>query len=383
MSKKIENVYHEVIDFENLYKAYKKALKSKNKYTKEALTFQEDETLNLLKLQKELKDKTYEFGTYTQFYIYEPKERLIHAPSFKDKIVQLALNNVLKEYYNKTFIYDSYGSIDNKGTHRCVDKIQHNLRQAKWEYGDKAYVVKFDIKKFFYSIDRDILKKIYKKKIKDKDTLDLLFKIVDSSNQIDEKGLPLGNTISQLSANVYLNELDQYAKRKLRLKYYVRYMDDVIAVVENKQIANEVKDKLIAFVDNNLNIKANLDKTQIFPISQGINSVGFKIYTTHRLLRNNSKKKIKRKIKSFPNLVKNKKITQSKCEEMLNSWHSHANYGNVYKFENSLLKKYKYIYKSTRNQFKLRIGFKNKRYSYLRTKKKGKTKSYEKTYFSA
>lgn len=383
MSKKIENVYHEIIDFDNLYKAYKKALKGKNKYTKEALIFQEDETLNLLKLQKELKDKTYEFGTYTQFYIYEPKERLIHAPSFKDKIVQLALNNVLKEYYNKTFIYDSYGSIDNKGTHRCVDKIQHNLRQAKWEYGDKAYIVKFDIKKFFYSIDRDILKKIYKKKIKDKDTLDLLFKIVDSANQIDEKGLPLGNTISQLSANVYLNELDQYAKRVLRLKYYVRYMDDVIVVVEDKEKANEIKDKLVHFVERNLNIKANLDKTQIFPISQGINSVGFKIYTTHRLLRNSSKKKVKRKIKSFPNLINNKNITQVKCEEMLNSWHSHASYGNVYKFESSLLEKYKYIYKSTRNQFKLRIGFKNKRYSYLRTQKKGQTKSYEKTYFTA
>lgn len=160
-------------------------------------------------------------------------------------------------------------------------------------------------------------------------------------------------------------------------------MDDVIVVVDNKEKANEIKDKLVHFVERNLNIKANLDKTQIFPISQGINSVGFKIYTTHRLLRNSSKKKVKRKIKSFPNLIKNKNITQVKCEEMLNSWHSHANYGNVYKFESSLLKKYKYIYKSTRNQFKLRIGFKNKRYSYLRTQKKGQTKSCEKTYFSA
>lgn len=372
MSKKIENVYHKVIEFDNLYQSYKKALKGKNKYTKEALIFQEDETINLLKLQKELKNKTYKFGNYTSFYVYEPKKRLIHAPSFRDKIVQLALNNILKEYYNKTFIYDSYGSIDNKGTHRCVDKIQHNLRQGKWEYGEQAYIVKFDVKKFFYSIDRDKLKNIYKKKIKDKDTLDLLFEIIDSANQIDEKGLPLGNTISQLSANVYLNELDQYAKRKLGLKYYVRYMDDVIVVVKDKQKANEVKDKLINFVEENLNIKANLDKTQIFPINQGVNSVGFKIYTTHRLLRDSSKKKIKRKIKSFPNLVKNKNISQAKCEELINSWRAHANHSNSYKFQESLLNRYKYIYRSTRGKLKVRIGFKEKRYSYARAKNKRK-----------
>lgn len=261
MSKKITNVFKEIVDFDNLYKAYKKALKGKNRYNKDSIEFQQNETENLLELQKSLINKTYKFDKYTKFYIYEPKERLIHAPSFKDKIVQLALNNVLKQYYNKTFIYDSYGSIDNKGTHKCVDKIQHNLRQAKWEYGDTAYIVKFDIKKFFYSIDRNILKEIYKKKIKDKETLELLFKIIDSSEQIDEKGLPLGNTISQLSANVYLNELDQYAKRTLRLKYYVRYMDDVIIVIKDKEYANRVKQKLIDFVKENLNIEANLNKT--------------------------------------------------------------------------------------------------------------------------
>lgn len=362
MSKKIEEVYDEVVDFENLYKAYKKALKGKNRYTTEAIEFQEDETYNLYELQDSLMNHSYTFDKYTKFTIYEPKERVIHAPSFKDKVVQLALNNILKTYYNKTFITDSYGSIDNKGTHRCVDKIQHNLRKAKWEYGDSAYIVKFDIKKFFYSIDRNILKNIYKKKIKDKNILILLFKIIDSADQIDEKGLPLGNTISQLSANVYLNELDQYAKRILRIKYYVRYMDDVIAVVENKEKANEVKDKLVNFVKENLNIEANLDKTQIFPINQGVNSVGFKIYTTHRLLRDNCKRKIKRKIKAMPNMVNNKNITTDKCEELLNSWKAHADNGNNYNFKQKLFKKYNYIYEGEKKKIKLRINYKVDRF---------------------
>lgn len=362
MSKKIEEVYDEVVDFENLYKSYKKALKGKNRYTAEAIEFQQDETYNLYKLQDSLMDHSYTFDKYTKFTIYEPKERVIHAPSFKDKMVQLALNNILKTYYNKTFITDSYGSIDNKGTHRCVDKIQHNLRKAKWEYGDTAYIVKFDIKKFFYSIDRDILKDIYKKKIKDKDVLILLFKIIDSAEQIDEKGLPLGNTISQLSANVYLNELDQYAKRQLRIKYYVRYMDDVIAVVENKEKANEVKHKLVNFVKENLNIEANLNKTQIFPINQGVNSVGFKIYTTHRLLRDDCKRKIKRKIKAMPNMVNNKNITTYKCEELLNSWKAHADNGNNYNFKQKLFKKHNYIYEGEKKKIRLRINYKVDRF---------------------
>ena len=371
MSKKIENVFDEIINTSNLLDAYKKVRRGKNRYKNDSVRFQRDETYNILKLKKELKSGEYKFGEYTKFYVYEPKERLIHAPSFKDKIVQIALNNILKEYYNKTFIYDSYGSIDGKGTHRCVDKIQQNLKQGKWEYDKDAYILKVDVKKFFYNIDRDILKQIYSKKVKDKRTKKLLFEVIDSANQIDEKGLPLGNTISQLSANVYMNELDQYAKRQLRIKYYVRYMDDIIIVASNKEKAKEYKWKIVKYLKDKLNLDANMKKTKTFPINQGINSIGFKIYTTHRLLRNDSKKKIKRKVKSMWRLVNEKGVSIEKCNELLNSWQAHAEHGNSYNFIKELKRKNPYL-----------ILIKGK--LYLKPKiKERKVNTHEETYFVA
>lgn len=332
MSKKITDVFDKIVDFDNLMDAYRKVRQGANKYTKDALEFDKNFGKNIKALRESLIDGTYEFGKYKAFHVYDPKTRLIHAPIFVDKVVQIAINNVLKEDYNKTFIYDSYGSIDDKGTYRCVDKIQQNLRSAKYKYGDSAYTLKVDVKKFFYSIDRDILKKIYSKKLKDERAKNLLFKVIDSAGQIDSKGLPLGNTISQLSANVYMNEADQYIKRVLKVKYYVRYMDDMIIVAENKRQANFLKAEISKFLKDKLNLSVNVHKTQIFPIKRGINTIGFKIYLHYRLLRNRAKVKIKRKIKSFMNLVENKNKSIYKCEELLNSFLNHASHGSSYNF---------------------------------------------------
>ena len=337
MSQFFYNLFERIVDEENIYKAYKKVLRGKNKYPMDAIKFAEDETYNLIELRSDLVNKTYKHSGYNQFYVYEPKERLIYAPHFRDKVVQIAVNNILKDVYNPCFIYDSYGSIDNKGTHKCVDRISHFMRKAKWMYGEEAYIVKLDIKKFFYSIDRGILKRIIRKKIKCKDTLWLLDLIIDTAKEIDEKGLPLGNTLSQLMANVYLNEADQYAKHTLRLKFYIRYMDDMIIIVENKQRAKEVLRLIEIFINENLHLELNHEKSKVFPISQGVNAIGFKIHPTHRLLRNSSKKKIKRKIKAMPNIVTNKGTKLIKTEQMLNSWLGHARNGSSYNFINQLL----------------------------------------------
>lgn len=343
LSKKFDNLFEKIIDEDNLYKAYKSVRRGSNKYHIEAIKFSNNETYNLKLLRDSLIHKTYKYSEYSKFYVYEPKERLIYAPSFIDKVVQIATNNILKEIYNKCFIFDSYGSIDNKGTHKCVEKISSNLRKAKYFYGDDACILKLDIKKFFYTIDRDILKNIYRKKIKCKDTLWLIDLIIDSADQIDKLGLPLGNTLSQLSANIYLNELDQYIKRVLRVKYYVRYMDDMILILKNKNEAKIIKSRLKIYLGSKLKMQLNENKSKIFPISQGVNAIGFKIYTTHRLLRNNSKKKIKRKCKAIPNLIINKHVKILKIEQILNSWLGHAKHGNNHNFINTLLSKNKFL----------------------------------------
>lgn len=340
----MSNLINRITDKNNIQDAYNQSLKGEGKYSLEAMVFSQNETYNLAKLRDRLVNGTYEFGDYVEFTVYEPKERLIHAPRYKDKIVQLAMNNILKELYNPCFIYDSYACIDGKGTHKCVDRISYFMRKARWMYGEDAYIIKMDIEKFFYSIDRKILKEILPKKIKCEKTLGILKKIIDSADAIDYVGLPLGNTLSQLCANIYMNEVDQYSKRKLGLRFYVRYADDTIVIVENKEKAVETLGLIAKFNSEVLNLKMSRDKTKIFPLSQGVNAIGYKIHATHRLLRNSSKKKIKRKAKRFPNSISEGRMEVSKAEQILNSWLGHAKRGSSHNFIQSLIGRNSYIY---------------------------------------
>ena len=336
-----------------MQEAFRKTQLGKGKYKKDAILFDRNQTYNIKKLQQSLIDETYEFDDYEEFTVYEPKERIIHAPRYKDKVVQIAINNILKEVYNPCFIYDSYACIDNKGTHKCVERISHFIRKAKWHYGEDAYIIKIDIKKFFYTIDRSILKEILSKKIKCKKTLRLVYGIIDSANSISTLGLPLGNTLSQICANVYMNELDQYAKRKLSLKYYVRFADDIFVITQNKEESQRTLSLLAGFLNNKLHLQTNENKTKIFPIRQGVNSIGFKIHATHRLLRNDSKKRVKRKLRKMKGLFFSGKMKTEKAEQMLNSWLGHANNGCNYNFTNKLTEKHDFLYLNNKGIFKI------------------------------
>lgn len=348
-----QSLFSKITAIDNFEKSYNQTIKGQSKYKKEALIFNKNAVYNLERLRQQVINGKYQFSGYTRFTVYEPQKRIIDAPGLKDKIVQIAINNMLKEVYYPCFIYSSYACIDDKGTHKCVDRIQHYTRKAKWEYGDDAFFINIDIKKFFYSIDRKILKSLLKKKIKCQKTLSLIYKIIDSADSISLKGMPLGNTLSQICANIYMNELDQFAKRKLSLKYYVRYADDVVIIVKNRKTAKEIKNKLTDFVNKKLNLKANKKKTQIFPINQGVNTIGFKIHATHRLLRNDSKRKIKRKCRKMRQLIIKGDMTIEKAEQMLNSWKGHADHANSYNFIQKILNKHDYIYTDDEDVFKI------------------------------
>lgn len=337
-------LFERIIDKDNFTQAYRKTLENGGKYRPEAIEFALNETYNLNALRQSLIDEAYEFGGYTRFSIYEPKERVIDAPHYKDKIVQQAINVVLKEVYMPHFIADTYACLNGRGTHRCADKIQHFIRKAKWQYGDSAFIVKMDIGKFFYSIDREILKKLLSKKVTCPRAQRLIFLIIDSADVIAPTGMPLGNTISQISANVYLDQLDQYAKRKLGLKYYVRYMDDVVAILPDRDAARAALSAMRAIVENKLRLRINENKTKIFPISQGVNIVGFKTYATHRLLRDDCKRRIKGKVKAMPRLIAEEALPILTAEQMLNSWRGHAKHAASHNFMRRLMQRNSFLY---------------------------------------
>jgi len=349
----LSHLFEAIVEPSNVEQAYKECMRGKSKYKVDAMLFDRDKTYNLGQLVESLKNGTYEMDEYIQFYVYEPKERKIYAPKFKDKLVQAMINNVIKHIYNRCFSFDSYACIDGKGTHKASGRISHFLRKASWEYGDDAFIIKLDVSKFFYSIDRDVLKELLPKKLKCKQTLELLYKIIDSSP--NELGLPLGNITSHILANIYLNEFDQYCKRHLGLRYYVRYMDDSCTIVRNKDEAKRVLACMVEFLESKLKLIANPKKTRIFPIEQGVNIVGFKTYKTHKLLRDDSKRKIKRKLRKMENLIRTGRMTTDKAEQMVNSWLGHSKNASSNNFIYRLLLKHDFLTLDHKGVFKIHL----------------------------
>ena len=358
------NIFDEIIKLSNFKHGYSRTQKTNTKYKQASLNFSDDLIYNLEQLRQEVADGSYKPYGYNIFKVHEPKERVIAAPKFKDKIIQFAVHNVINDDFERKFIYDSYACIKGKGTHAAADRIQHFLRKAKWQWGN-PWIVKADIRKFFYSIKHKILKQLLDKKIKCKRTLELLFKIIDNSPDdvgLPEPyyenefciGLPLGNVTSQLFANLYLNELDQYCKRKLSLKYYVRYMDDMGLVVKTREKAKKIKEKMSQFVIDHLDLRMNKKKTKIFPLAQGVNMVGYKIWTTHKLLRNSTKKRIKQKLSKFGDMLIDGRITKSKVEQILNSWKGHADHASSDNFYQYLENRFDYIYRDENDSFKIK-----------------------------
>lgn len=334
---------NKIASFDSLLSAFNDVFRSDNRYKKEAIYFYKNLVYNINKLSHDLLTGKYKPREYFRFKVYEPKERIIHAPRFVDKIVQVALNKVVRDIFLKYYIKDSYACIVGRGTHAALDRVQYLMNEAKELYGNNCYVIKLDISKFFYSIDRNILKKIIFKMIKCDRTRDVISSILSSMDSISPLGIPLGNTTSQSFANVYMNKFDQFCKRVLKIKLYVRYMDDAIAIVPSKIIAQDYLVRMGDYITRHLNLVLNPKKTKIFPLRQGINAYGCKIYPTHRLLRNDSKKKIKRKIKKFPRLLRENLITVEKVKSMLNSWYGHAKQCNSHNFISKLVDKYDYI----------------------------------------
>jgi hypothetical protein len=279
--------------------------------------------------------------------VHDPKTRLVAALPFRDRVVHHAICNVIEPIFETRFIYDSYACRAGKGTHAGVKRVVDFLKCAQ-RLWPKVYCLKCDISKYFPSINHNILKQVIRNKISCSKTLWLLDEIIDSSigsNEINPKGIPIGNLTSQLFANVYLNELDHYVKEDLRTMYYVRYMDDFIILGGSKKqlwaVLEVIRDFLEAFLDLQLN-----SKTAIFPITQGINFLGYRIWPTHRLLRKSSIRRIKRKLKAFKRKYQNGQIKLEKVNATIQSWIGHANHANSYRFKEKLFSNFALINKT-------------------------------------
>lgn len=328
--KTYNNLFQEVCKYENLYDAYLKARRCKNSIA-EVLMFGYNLENELLKLQYELENQTYRTGKYRHFIIFEPKERKISALPFRDRIVHHAICSVIEPIFDLRFIYDSYACRKGKGTHAGADRIQKFIRKANNNY----YVLKCDVSKYFQSVDHEILKQVIREKIADKKLLQLLDNIIDSA----ERGIPIGNLTSQLFANIYLNKLDEHVKYELKIKYYVRYMDDFIILHESKQSLHEIKEKINLFLVS-MKLTLHPKKVNICPITLGIDFLGYRIFYNHRLVRKSTVKRFLKNTKTKLEKYDSGIMDFDKLMESFNSWEAYMSHANSTALKKNLYQEY-------------------------------------------
>lgn len=332
--------FEKVTDFNNMYRAFRKAKCGKG-YKKSAARFNLAALDGVNTLIAQLRDKTYRVSDYAEFKVYEPKERIIQTSSFKDKVIQHSLcDNVLLPRMQRIFIYDNCAGQKGKGTLFGLNRLSEQMQEFHSRYGMKGYILKCDIKKFFYSISHDQLKDIVHYHFGyDSDICWLCDLFIDST---EGKGIPLGNQINQGFALLYLDGMDKLIKHELGIEFYGRYMDDFWLIHPSKAYLQYCLEVITAYLET-LELSLN-GKTQIFPFKNGVSYLGFHTYITDdglpiRKLKNQNKRNAQRKFLRMAKLVATGKLPAEKFRASYGAWKNHISHGDCYRLGKTMDKK--------------------------------------------
>jgi retron-type reverse transcriptase len=318
-------MYDDIISPENLLEAWREFVRGK-RHRKDVQEFELHLTDNIFSLHRQLTMKTYRHSNYEAFTISDPKPRDIHKASVRDRLVHHALYRILYPFFDKTFIADSYSCRDNKGTHKALKRFQTFTRKVGRNNTKTCFVLKCDIRKFFASVNHEILLDILKKYIADEDILWLLSEIIGSFHSTSEGiGLPLGNLTSQLLVNIYMNEFDQFVKHTLKAKYYIRYADDFVVFSRDKAYLDDILLQMRGFLLWDLKLHMHPGKVSIETLASGMDFLGWVHFPHHRVLRTATKRRMFRNIHS-----------NGKKEESVQSYLGMLRYGNTFKLRENL-----------------------------------------------
>lgn len=332
MPKTIRNSFYKNLTYEKLMEAHKKSRKGKG-YRKEVVLFNLKQEEYIMWLYEQLKKGTYKHGGYTQFYVTEPKLRKIEKSKYIDRIVHRWLvDNFLEPAFVPQFVNTSFACLKNKGMHKACFYVQNSMKHCK-RIWNEYYILKMDVAKYFDNINKKILLKIIKRKIKDEKIIWLIKEILYA--QPREKGLEIGNYTSQMFANIYLNEVDQYIKHSLKIKYYCRYLDDSIVILQTKEEAKKALEKIRKFLKENLELELN-KKTQIFKNKQGVNFCGYKINEYRLKIRDKGKRKLKNKVRKLKKEIQKGKISSKEAKKYLAGHMGYIKIANVKNLTDSL-----------------------------------------------
>ncbi len=319
--KRHNNLYSKICSMDNLEAAWKYVRLGK-RYDKEVLLFGYNTLGSLIRLHNELTWKKYQVGQYREFIIKDPKERLIQYLPLRDRVAQQSLHQAVEPIFDKGFIDDSFACRKGKGTHRAMKRLQYFLNAARQKWGGDIYYLHCDIRKYFPHIDHDILYGLMARKIKCKETLWLIRSIIDSST--DSPGLPIGSLFSQLSANVYMDVMDQFIKHDLREPYYLRYMDNFIVVHHDKKHLQQVKEEIRGLLKNQLRLELNPKGTMIGRTGDGIDFVGYRVYADRVRIKKASIKRMKKRLKVMQAMYRKGTASIWKISHRVRSWLGHC-----------------------------------------------------------
>jgi RNA-directed DNA polymerase len=284
--------YDDIISVENLLAAWTEFRRGKRNRT-DVLEFESQFMTNILELHHQLHNKIYTHGGYEHFTVSDPKHRDIHKACVRDRLLHHAIYRILYPNYDRRFITDSYSCRNGKGTYKAIDTFHRFARKASRNHTRSCYVLKCDIRKFFASIDQEILQKIIGKEISCSGINGLLKKVIESfhSNK-PRKGLPLGNLTSQLLVNIYMNEFDQYVTHKLKFRHYIRYADDFVFLSGNKDELLKILAHIVKWLDSELLLELHPNKVSVQTVSSGVDFLGWSQFKYHKVLRNVTKRRV-------------------------------------------------------------------------------------------
>lgn len=367
--KTYNNLYSEIISLKNLVLAWKKAKKGKTKKDY-VIEFEKNLPFHLKSLHKELVSQSYYPLPLQTFVLRDPKTRKISKSDFRDRIVHHALCNIIEPIFDKTFIQDNCASRKKKGNLFAIQRFYFFLRKISKNNSRNCFILKGDIKHYFEEINYEILLEILNRKIKCEKTIWLVKQILQNkvvgererererdgklSNNFDSekqvhvlketqssslitKGMPLGNLTSQFFANIYLNELDQFVKQRLKAKYYIRYVDDFVILHTSKKQLTIWKKEINNFLNKSLKLELHTDKSRIINISESVDFVGFRNFYYHKLLRKRNIKNMERKI----NLFNKEEIDYKKLFNSFIGWNGYAKWSNSHNLFKKLIRKIK------------------------------------------
>ncbi|OGZ53585.1 MAG: hypothetical protein A3B25_00585 [Candidatus Ryanbacteria bacterium RIFCSPLOWO2_01_FULL_48_26] len=331
-----KSLFDQIISPESLFSAWD-AFKSDKRKKKDVRAFEWRLEQNIFQLHRELKNKTYKHSTYEGFYIRDPKQRHVHKASVRDRVLHHAIFSVINPIFEKTFIATSFSCRIGFGNHEGVKALERMVRKISANGTRPCFILKCDIQKFFDSVNHGILLSIIRKRIKDEDAMRLFKEVVESFSSpnsilFEQRGLPIGNLTSQLFANIYMNEFDQFVKHDLKVKNYARYTDDFVVVAEDQNSLETLLARFREFLERKLALKLHPKKVGIHKFHNGIDFLGYVVFSKHRLVRSKTKRRMIAKLKHRLEEYKLGKIEKLAVDQSLQSYLgvlSHANAKNL------------------------------------------------------